>query len=77
VQLSRRFLSPRFRCGKIVNIEEKVPDTNAMFICHCGPERFRDSALAVETLQKMDYKNVRSMCGGFKAWKAARLPVTK
>jgi rhodanese-related sulfurtransferase len=25
----------------------------------------------------MGYKNVRSMAGGFKAWKAAGLPTTK
>jgi rhodanese-related sulfurtransferase len=28
-------------------------------------------------LQKMGYKNVRSMAGGFKAWKAIGLPATK
>jgi len=58
-----------------LDIEDKVPDTNAMIICHCGGGG--RSALAAESLQKMGYKNVRSMAGGFKAWKAARLPVTK
>ncbi len=58
-----------------LDIEEKVPDTNAMVICHCGGGG--RSALAAESLQKMGYKNVRSMAGGFKAWKAAGLPVTK
>ena len=58
-----------------LDIEEKVPDTNAMIICHCGGGG--RSALATESLQKMGYKNVRSMAGGFKAWKAARLPTTK
>ena len=57
------------------DIEEKVPDTNAMIICHCGGGG--RSALATESLQKMGYKNVRSMAGGFKAWKAAGLPTTK
>jgi len=57
------------------DIEEKVPDTNAMIICHCGGGG--RSALAVESLQKMGYKNVRSMAGGFKAWKVAGLPTTK
>jgi len=57
------------------DIEEKVPETNAMIICHCGGGG--RSALATESLQKMGYKNVRSMAGGFKAWKAARLPTTK
>jgi rhodanese-related sulfurtransferase len=58
-----------------LDIEEKVPDPNAMIICHCGGGG--RSALAAESLQEMGYKNVRSMAGGFKAWKAAGLPVTK
>src|SRR6202162_5621005 len=58
-----------------LDVEEKVPDTNAMIICHCGGGG--RSALAAESLQKMGYKNVRSMAGGFKAWKAASLPRTK
>jgi rhodanese-related sulfurtransferase len=48
--------------------------SNAMIICHCGGDR---SALAAETLQKMGYKNVRSMAGGLRAWKVAGLPTTK
>jgi rhodanese-related sulfurtransferase len=55
-----------------LDIEEEVPDRNAMIICHCGGGG--RSALAAESLQKMGYKNVRSMAGGFKAWKAAGLP---
>ena len=58
-----------------LDIEEKVPDPNAMIICHCGGGG--RSALAAESLQKMGYKNVRSMAGGFKAWKSAGLPTTK
>jgi rhodanese-related sulfurtransferase len=58
-----------------LDIEEKVPDTDAMIICHCGGGG--RSALAAESLQKMGYKNIRSMDGGFKAWKAAGLPTTK
>jgi phage shock protein E len=58
-----------------LDIEEKVPDTNAMIICHCGGGG--RSALAAESLQKMGYKNVRSMGGGFKAWKAAGLSTEK
>jgi rhodanese-related sulfurtransferase len=54
-----------------LDVEEKIPDTNAMIICHCGGGG--RSALAAESLQKMGYKNVRSMAGGFKAWKAAGL----
>ena len=58
-----------------LDIEDKVPDTNTMIICHCGGGG--RSALATESLQKMGYKNVRSMAGGFKAWKAAGLPTIK
>jgi phage shock protein E len=58
-----------------LDIEEKVPDPNAMIICHCGGGG--RSALAAEGLQRMGYKNVRSMAGGFKAWKAADLPTMK
>src|SRR5438445_4604286 len=58
-----------------LDIEEKVPDPNAMIICHCGGGG--RGALAAESLQKMGYKNVRNMAGGFKAWKAASLPMTK
>jgi rhodanese-related sulfurtransferase len=57
-----------------LDIEEKVPDLNAMVICHCGGGG--RSALAAENLQKMGYKNVRAMAGGLKAWKAAGLPTT-
>jgi rhodanese-related sulfurtransferase len=58
-----------------LDIEEKVPNPNAMIICHCGGGG--RSALAAESLQKMGYKNVHSMGGGFKAWKTAGLPTTK
>jgi rhodanese-related sulfurtransferase len=57
-----------------LDIEEKIPDPNAMIICHCGGGG--RSALAAETLQKMGYKNVRSMAGGLRAWKAGGLPTT-
>ena len=57
-----------------LDIEEKVPDPNTMIICHCGGGG--RSALAAESLQKMGYKNVRSMAGGFKAWQSAGLPTT-
>ncbi len=58
-----------------LDIEEKVPDLNTTVICHCGGGG--RSALAAESLQKMGYKNVRSMAGGFKAWKTVGLPTTK
>lgn len=57
-----------------LEIEEKVPDPNAVVVVHCGGGG--RSALAAESLHKMGYKNVRSMAGGLKAWKAAGLPTT-
>jgi rhodanese-related sulfurtransferase len=58
-----------------LEVEEKFPDLNTTIICHCGGGG--RSALAAESLQKMGYKNVRSLAGGFKAWKAAGLPTAK
>jgi rhodanese-related sulfurtransferase len=58
-----------------LDIEEKVPDAETMVVCHCGGGG--RSALAAESLQKMGYKNVRSMAGGFKAWRALGLPTAK
>ena len=58
-----------------LDIEEKVSDPNAMVIVHCGGGG--RAALAAESLQKMGYKNVRSIAGGLKAWKAAGLPTAK
>ena len=56
------------------DVEERVPDPDTMIICHCGGGG--RSALAAESLQKMGYKNVRSMAGGLRAWKTAGLPTT-
>jgi rhodanese-related sulfurtransferase len=58
-----------------LDIEEKIPDLSQTIITHCGGGG--RSALAAESLQKIGYKNVRSMAGGFKAWKAAGLPTEK
>jgi rhodanese-related sulfurtransferase len=57
-----------------LEIEEKFPDLDKTIITHCGGGG--RSALAAESLQKMGYRNVRSMAGGFKGWKAAGLPTT-
>src|SRR5437762_8735689 len=58
-----------------LEVGAKIPDLNQTIITHCGGGG--RSALAAESLQKMGYKNMRSMAGGFKAWKAAGLPTTK
>ncbi len=56
-----------------IEIEEQVPDLDQRIICYCGGGS--RSALVAESLQKMGYRNVRSVSGGFRAWKAAGLPI--
>jgi rhodanese-related sulfurtransferase len=55
------------------DIVEKFPDKDAELILYCGGG-YR-SALAADNLQKMGYRNVFSMAGGWKAWKEANAPV--
>ena len=55
------------------DIETLIPDKNAPIVLYCGGG-FR-SALAAESLQRMGYRNVISMDGGIKAWRAAGYPV--
>jgi phage shock protein E len=55
-----------------LEIEEQVPDLKTPVICYCGGGS--RSALVAESLQKMGYENVRSLAGGFRAWKEAGLP---
>ncbi len=57
-----------------LEIEDEIPDLNQPIICYCGGGS--RAALVTESLQKMGYKNVRSIRGGFRAWKAAGLPNT-
>jgi molybdopterin/thiamine biosynthesis adenylyltransferase/rhodanese-related sulfurtransferase len=56
-----------------LKIEETVPDRGADVVLYCaGGTR---SLLAAKTLQDMGYTRVRSMAGGFSAWKDAGLPL--
>lgn len=55
------------------DIEARVPDHSAEIILYCGGG-FR-SALSADNLQKMGYKNVASMAGGWRAWQEAGAPV--
>jgi len=57
-----------------LKIEETIPDTANEIICYCGGGS--RSALVADNLQKMGYTNVKSMTGGFKAWKEQGLPTT-
>jgi rhodanese-related sulfurtransferase len=57
------------------DVEMRFPDKNIELILYCGGG-FR-SALAAENLQKMGYKNIASMDGGWRGWLEAGLPVVK
>ena len=54
------------------DIEKTVPDKNAPLVLYCGGG-FR-SALAADNLQKMGYKNVISMDGGWRGWTESGFP---
>jgi molybdopterin/thiamine biosynthesis adenylyltransferase/rhodanese-related sulfurtransferase len=56
-----------------LRIEETVPDRDTDVVLYCaGGTR---SLLAARTLRDMGYTHVRSMSGGYGAWKDAGLPV--
>lgn len=55
-------------------IEDAVKDKNAPIVVYCGTER--RSPLAVQTLIKMGYTNVRNYTGGYQDWVKAGLPIT-
>jgi rhodanese-related sulfurtransferase len=55
-----------------LKIEEIVPDESKPIMCYCGGGS--RSALAAENLQRMGYKDVASVAGGFKAWREQGLP---
>jgi rhodanese-related sulfurtransferase len=55
------------------DIENAIPNHDAEIILYCGGG-FR-SALAGDALQKMGYKNVISMDGGWKRWRELGYPI--
>jgi rhodanese-related sulfurtransferase len=57
------------------DIEKTIPDKEAVVVLYCGGG-FR-SALAAENLQKMGYRNVISMDGGWRGWTEAGFPIIK
>lgn len=54
------------------DIERLIPNKNTEIILYCGGG-FR-SALAADNVQKMGYRNVYSMDGGWRAWNQKGLP---
>ncbi|HUA79576.1 MAG TPA: molybdopterin-synthase adenylyltransferase MoeB [Dyella sp.] len=66
VGLSRGFLELR--------IEDVEPNRDRVVLALCGSGR--RSLLAAETLQRMGYRSVASVAGGFERWKAEGLPIS-
>jgi rhodanese-related sulfurtransferase len=54
------------------DVERTIPDPDAEIVLYCGGG-YR-SALAADALQKMGYRNVLSMDGGWKRWKELGFP---
>lgn len=57
------------------DVEAKFPDPDTPLVLYCGGG-FR-SALAADNLQKMGYRDVLSMDGGWRGWKEAGYPTEK
>jgi len=58
-----------------LRIEDQVPERSSEIILYCaGGTR---SALAARSLEELGYTNVKSMAGGFTAWKRATYPYDK
>jgi rhodanese-related sulfurtransferase len=57
------------------DIEKTIPDKGTAIVLYCGGG-FR-SALAADNLQKMGYRNVISMDGGWRGWTEAGFPIIK
>jgi rhodanese-related sulfurtransferase len=57
------------------DIEKTVPDKDTTLVLYCGGG-FR-SALAADNLQRMGYRNVISMDGGWRGWTEAGFPVIR
>ena len=57
------------------DIEKTIPDKEAVVVLYCGGGL--RSALAAENLQKMGYRNVISMDGGWRGWTEAGFPIIR
>lgn len=57
------------------DIEEEYPNVDEDIVLYCGGG-YR-SALAADNIQKMGYRNVKSLAGGFRSWTEAGYPIEK
>ncbi len=55
------------------DIEIVIPEVEKKIVLYCGGG-YR-SALAADALQQMGYQSVFSLAGGWRAWKAASMPI--
>lgn len=58
-----------------VTIQKMLQDEHAPIVCYCGGGT--RSLFACEQLQRIGYKNVKSMAGGYRAWTTGGNPVVK
>jgi glyoxylase-like metal-dependent hydrolase (beta-lactamase superfamily II)/rhodanese-related sulfurtransferase len=56
-----------------LRIAERVPDQDTPLVLYCGKDQ--RAILASATLRDMGYTQVKTLSGGFPAWKAAGLPI--
>lgn len=57
------------------DVEDLIPDPHVEIVLYCGGG-YR-SALAADALQRMGYRQVRSMAGGIRAWRDAAFPLER
>jgi rhodanese-related sulfurtransferase len=55
------------------DIETRIPEKSTVVVLYCGGG-YR-SALAADNIQKMGYRNVISMDGGWRAWTESGFPI--
>jgi rhodanese-related sulfurtransferase len=78
IEWARGHVAGAIHLGKGVierDIENTIPDKEATVVLYCGGG-FR-SALAADNIQKMGYRNVISMDGGWRVWTESGYPVIK
>jgi|ERR1700675_4447212 rhodanese-related sulfurtransferase len=78
IEWARGHVAGAIHLGKGIierDIENTIPDKEATIVLYCGGG-FR-SALAADNIQKMGYRNVISMDGGWRVWTESGFPVIK
>jgi len=78
VEWARGHIPGAIHLGKGIierDIENTIPDKEAVIVLYCGGG-YR-SALAADNLQRMGYRNVISMDGGWRGWTEAGFPTIR